>query len=140
MKTLLTFFAFIALNAVCASQRPNILYIFTDDQSYRSVSAYEGAHDWVKTPNIDTLAKSGMRFKTCYTGASCQMSRSMMLTGRMQHAIKSFDISNYPGCDYDPKVQPFWPANFRKHGYKTALSENGTSEPMSAMAVTGIIR
>ena len=115
----LLFTSFAALNAAEASQRPNILYIFTDDQSYRSVSAYEGAHDWVKTPNIDALAESGMRFKTCYTGASCQMSRSMMLTGRLQHAIKSFDISNYPSCDYDPKIQPFWPANFRKHGYKT---------------------
>ena len=99
---------------------PNILYIFTDDQSYRSVSAYERAHDWVKTPHIDALAESGMRFRTCYTGASCQMSRSMMLTGRLQHGIKSFNVSNYPSCEYDPKVQQFWPANFRKQGYKTA--------------------
>ena len=43
-----------------------------------------------------------------------------MLTGRLQHAIKSFDVSRYPACDYDPSIQPFWPANFRKHGYKTA--------------------
>lgn len=100
--------------------KPNILYIFTDDQSRRSVSAYEEAHDWVKTPHIDALARSGLRFRTCYTGASCQMSRSMMLTGRLQHAIKSIDTSRYPAADYDPKVQPFWPANFRKNGYQTA--------------------
>ena len=99
---------------------PNILYIFTDDQSHRSVGAYEESHDWVRTPNIDALAESGMRFQTCYTGASCQMSRAMMMTGRLQHAIKSFDTSRYPACDYDPSVQPFWPANFRKNGYKTA--------------------
>ena len=41
---------------VSAADKPNILYIFTDDQSFRSVSAYERAHDWVKTPNIDALA------------------------------------------------------------------------------------
>ena len=64
----LLFTSFAALNAAEASQRPNILYIFTDDQSYRSVSAYEGAHDWVKTPNIDALAKSGMRFKPAIQG------------------------------------------------------------------------
>jgi len=52
-----------------ASDRPNILYIFTDDQSRRSVSAYEQAHPWVKTPNIDKLAASGIRFTTSYTGA-----------------------------------------------------------------------
>ena len=99
---------------------PNILYIFTDDQSRRSVSAYEEAHDWVNTPNIDALAKTGMRCRTCYTGASCQMSRAMMMTGRLQHAIRSFDTSRYPACDYDPKIQLFWPSNFRKNGYKTA--------------------
>lgn len=102
------------------ADRPNILYIFTDDQSRRSVSAYEEAHKWVYTPHIDALAASGLRFRTCYTGASCQMSRSMMMTGRFQHAIKSFDTSRYPKCDYDPEVQPFWPANFRANGYKTA--------------------
>jgi len=48
------------------------------------------------------------------------MSRAMMLTGRLQHAIRSFDTSRYPAADYDPKIQPFWPANFRKNGYKTA--------------------
>ncbi len=99
---------------------PNILYIFTDDQSRRSVSAYEEAHDWVDTPNIDALAESGMRFRTCYTGASCQMSRAMMMTGRLQHAIQSFDTSRYPACDYDPKIQSCWPANFRRNGYQTA--------------------
>ena len=100
--------------------RPNILYIFTDDQSRRSVGAYEQAHDWVETPNIDSLATSGMRFTTCYTGASCQMSRAMMMTGLLQHAIQGFDTSRYPACDYDPELQPFWPAGFRKNGYTTA--------------------
>jgi len=105
---------------IAAQPRPNILYIFTDDQSRRTVGAYEQAHDWVRTPNIDALASSGLRFETCYTGASCQMSRAMMLTGRLQHAIQGVDTSRYPACDYDPQVQPFWPANFRKHGYTTA--------------------
>lgn len=103
-----------------ADNRPNILYVFTDDQSRRSVSAYDQAHDWIHTPHIDSLAATGIRFTTCYTGASCQMSRAMMMTGRLQHAIRSFDTSRYPACDYDPNVQPFWPANFRRHGYRTA--------------------
>ncbi len=100
--------------------RPNILYIFTDDQSRRTVSAYDNAHDWVLTPHIDALAANGIRFTTCYTGASCQMSRAMMLTGRLQHAIRNFDTSRYPACDYDPATQPFWPAEFRRNGYRTA--------------------
>ena len=35
----------------------NILYIFTDDQSFRSVSCYPEAHSWISTPNIDRLAQ-----------------------------------------------------------------------------------
>lgn len=103
-----------------AERRPNILYIFTDDQSRRTVSAYEQAHDWVQTPHTDALARSGIRFSTCYTGASCQMSRAMMLSGRLQHSINGFDTSRYPACDYDPALQPFWPAQFRRQGYRTA--------------------
>ena len=60
--------------------RPNILYIFTDDQSRRSIGAYPEAHPWVKTPNIDRLAENGLRFTHCYTGAWCQPSRTCMLT------------------------------------------------------------
>ena len=122
LKFVRLYWALLPLSAVFSAtqDQPNILYIFTDDQSRRSVSAYEEAHDWVHTPHIDSLARSGLRFRTCYTGASCQMSRAMMLTGRLQHAIKSIDTSRYPAADYDPKIQPFWPANFRKHGYQTA--------------------
>ncbi len=102
------------------SSKPNILYIITDDQSYRSVSAYEQAHPWVSTPNIDKLAASGMRFTTSYTGSWCQPSRLSFLTGLFQSNAKSMRITNYPDCQYDPKVLPFFPARFREHGYQTA--------------------
>ncbi len=100
--------------------KPNILYIFTDDQSRRSVSAYEQAHPWVKTPNIDALAASGMRFTTSYTGAWCQPSRASFLTGLLQSNCKTIRITKYPACEYDPRVLPFWPARFREKGYQTA--------------------
>ena len=105
---------------VVSLSKPNILYIFTDDQSYRSVSAYKQAHPWVSTPNIDKLAASGMRFTTSYTGSWCQPSRASFLTGLFQSNCKTLRITNYPECEYDPKALPFWPARFREHGYKTA--------------------
>ena len=40
-------------NRLCAESAPNILYIFTDDQSARSVSCYEEARPWAETPHID---------------------------------------------------------------------------------------
>ena len=57
------------------AKQPNILYIFVDDLSHRAVGCYAEAHDWVHTPKIDRLAKEGVRFTTCYTGAWCAPSR-----------------------------------------------------------------
>lgn len=99
---------------------PNILYIFTDDQSVRSVGAYEESHSWVNTPNMDRLVTSGVRFTSCYTGAWCQPSRASALTGLLQHAHESLKITAYPLCEYDPELLPFWPAHFRQNGYETA--------------------
>ncbi|MFC1764550.1 sulfatase-like hydrolase/transferase [Planctomycetota bacterium] len=88
-------------------QRPNILYIFTDDQSIRTVSCYPQAQPWAHTPNIDKLAKQGVRFSYCYTGAKCVPSRGNALTGRLQF--------NYT------KDTAYWPAEFRKQGYFTGM-------------------
>ncbi|HSB15438.1 MAG TPA: hypothetical protein VLE22_13345, partial [Bryobacteraceae bacterium] len=43
-------------------KRPNILFIYTDDHSYRTISAYPEAYPWVRTPAIDGLARQGVRF------------------------------------------------------------------------------
>jgi arylsulfatase A-like enzyme len=102
------------------ASRPNILYIFTDDQSHRTVGCYPEAHDWVETPHLDALASAGLRFTHCYNGAWCQPSRASMLTGKLAHALDSLRFSDYPLADYDPNALPFWPARFRKQGYRTA--------------------
>jgi arylsulfatase A-like enzyme len=119
MKKLLL--VLISIISSFASEKPNVLVIFTDDQSHRTVSCYEEAHDWVKTPNIDKLAESGIRFKSAYIGTWCMASRLTFLSGKLQHGQKSVTLSGaYPSSSYDPKVIPFWPAVFRKNGYKTA--------------------
>lgn len=108
--------------AEAGEECPNILYIFTDDQSRRSVSCYPEAHDWVKTPNIDALAEQGVRFTHCYTGAWCMPSRAMALTGRLVHGIQTLRmVKPYPNSKYDPKKCRFWPSDFRKKGYFTGL-------------------
>ena len=88
-------------------RRPNILYIFTDDQSDRTVSSYANSYPWVKTPNIDRLAGQGVKFKYCYTGAKCVPSRGNALTGMLQH--------NYT------KETVYWPDEFRRQGYVTGM-------------------
>ena len=72
-RALFLLFAAGLTTAACA--RPNILFILTDDQSYRSVSSYEGARPWVATPHIDALGYGGVRFKSAYVGTWCMPAR-----------------------------------------------------------------
>jgi arylsulfatase A-like enzyme len=104
-----------------AKQRPNILFIYTDDHSYRTVGCYPEAYDWVRTPNIDALAKRGVRFTHAYIGTWCMPSRATLLTGHLPYGVQSMRMAGeYPGSEYDPAQCPFWPSAFRKHGYYTA--------------------
>lgn len=104
-----------------ARKRPNILFIYTDDQSYRTVSCYPEAYSFASTPNIDQLAKKGARFTHAYIGAWCMPSRATMLTGHHPHGVESMrSEGKYPGSAYDPAKCPFWPKVFRANGYVTA--------------------
>jgi len=110
-----------AADEAAASKRPNILLIYTDDHSHRSVSCYPEAWDFVKTPNIDRLAKRGVRFAHAFIGTWCMPSRATMLTGHHQHGVNSMRmVGQYPGSTYDPAEAPFWPKVFRSEGYNTA--------------------
>lgn len=101
--------------------RPNILFIFADDQSYKTIGCYGAGPAWAKTPHIDQLAKQGVRFERSYLGAWCMPSRASLLTGRLQHGVMSMTMEgSYPGSTYDPRQCPFVPAEFRKQGYHTA--------------------
>lgn len=127
----LFFYTFLLLNSNSVFQqgmlnaaentRPNILFIYADDLSYRTISCYPEAFEWVKTPNIDELAKSGLRFTHAYIGTWCMPSRATMLTGHHQFGVESMRMEGkYPGSRYDPEKCPFWPSVFRKNGYVTA--------------------
>lgn len=107
--------------AAAAPRRPNILFIYADDHSPKTVSCYEGAYPMAHTPHIDRLAASGVRFRAAYLGSWCMPSRASLLTGLHPHAIESMRMTgDYPGSTYDPQQCRFWPAVFRQHGYQTA--------------------
>jgi arylsulfatase A-like enzyme len=68
-----------------STQKPNILFIFTDDQRADAMGCAGNPN--IKTPNIDQLAKTGIRFENCYVmgghhGAICAPSRAMLMTGK----------------------------------------------------------
>ena len=73
-----------ALSYAFAQERPNIIVIYTDDQGYADIGAYGQVND-IKTPNIDLLAKNGVRMTSGYvTAPQCIPSRAGLLTGRYQ--------------------------------------------------------
>src|SRR5262245_50131685 len=67
------------LNAM--SQRPNIIYIMTDDMGYGDLSSY-GRKEY-RTPNLDKLASQGIKFVNAYSAAPlCTPTRTALMTGR----------------------------------------------------------
>jgi arylsulfatase A-like enzyme len=63
-------------------KRPNIVIILGDDLGYSDLGCFGSE---IKTPNLDSLAKAGVRFTQFYTSASCSPTRSMLLTGVDTH-------------------------------------------------------
>ncbi|MCK7510550.1 MAG: sulfatase-like hydrolase/transferase [Desulfobacterales bacterium] len=69
-------------SAADASRRPNIVIILGDDLGFADMGSFGSE---IKTPNLDSLAKDGVRFTNFYTHASCSPTRSMLLSGVDTH-------------------------------------------------------
>ena len=80
-----------ALAAGCSpagkQERPNILFIMSDDHAYQAISAYgEEIGKYAPTPNIDRIASDGMLFNRCLvTNSICGPSRATILSGKYSH-------------------------------------------------------
>ncbi len=101
-----------------AAERPNILWIYSDDHAYQAISAYGGRLEKVApTPNIDRIGKRGMIFRNSYvTNSICGPCRAVVLTGKHSH-INGF-MKN--GNRFDGSQQTF-PKLLQKAGYQTAV-------------------
>jgi len=96
-------------------QRPNILFIMSDDHAYQAISAYED--HLIQTPNIDRIAQEGMLFSNaCVTNSICAPSRAVILTGKHSHLNGKID-NRLP---FDTTNITF-PKLFQDAGYQTAM-------------------
>ena len=101
--------------ASAAGKRPNILFLYADDHAYQAISAYGSKVN--KTPNIDRIAREGMRFEQCYvTNSICGPMRAVVMTGKYSH-INGF-YRNGIQFNWD---QPVFPAMLQEAGYETAI-------------------
>ena len=105
-------------NALAVNKKtaqPNILFIFTDDHAYQSISAYGSKIN--KTPNIDRIAREGIRFDRCYvTNSICGPMRAVIQTGKYSH-VNGFCVN---GNKFDGTQQTF-PKLLQTAGYQTAV-------------------
>jgi len=104
-----------------ARKRPNVLFVYCDDHAYQAISAYQSVSAYGlnlnQTPNIDRLAREGMRFDNCYvTNSICGPCRAVVQTGKYSH-LNGFCCN---GNRFDGTQQTF-PKLLQKAGYQTAV-------------------
>ena len=97
------------------TQKPNILFIMSDDHAYQAISAY--SDELIQTPNIDRLANEGAIFtRATVTNSICAPSRAVMLTGK--HSFVNGKVDNHQPFDWE---QPNFPKLMQANGYQTAM-------------------
>ena len=104
--------------AAAEKQPPNILFIFSDDLAFQAISAYGEKRQLLQTPNMDRIAREGIRFDRCLvTNSICGPSRATILTGKYSHMNGFYNNSN---STFDSKQQTY-PKILQKSGYSTAI-------------------
>ena len=111
LATILLAFA----SVLTASEKPNIVFIFTDDHAYQAISAYGSMIN--HTPHLDRIAREGMRFdRALVTNSICAPSRAVILTGKYSHLNGVLDNRlRFDGS------QPTFPKLLQAAGYQTAI-------------------
>ena len=104
----------LALGAAAAAQRPNILFIMTDDHAAQAISCYGSKVN--QTPNLDRLATEGMRMDRVFaTNSICTPSRATILTGKYSH------LNGVPVFNRFDGSQPTVAKMLQQAGYYTAM-------------------
>jgi arylsulfatase A-like enzyme len=91
MKSIILALAITLCSFVNAAEKPNILFILVDDMGWSDLGCYGSE---IKTPTIDSLAASGLRFRQFYNTAKCNTSRACLLTGTYAQQCKMMSPAN----------------------------------------------
>jgi len=113
MKHLLT--AFLATTSIIAAKpsKPNIIVVMADDMGYECVGA-NGAEDY-KTPHLDKMAATGMRFTNCFANPLCTPSRVKIMTGM-------YNSRNYVKFRVLERNQKTFAHYLKGSGYRTCVT------------------
>lgn len=114
MKNLIEFISILAaVTGFAAQDRPNILWVTSEDNSYHWLGCY--GNENARTPNIDKLAAEGVRYKYAYANAPvCAVARNTLITGRYACGMGTQNMrSRYP----IPDRFKTYPSYLRAAGY-----------------------
>lgn len=118
---------------------PNILYVVVDDIGYGWIEPFGGL---IHTPNIDRLAKNGLRYTNFHTTALCSPTRACLLTGRNHHSVGMANITElatgFPGYNgRQPQDKAGIAAMLHQHGYTTFALGKWHNTPSEETSLNG---
>ena len=122
MRLLYVFLATVLITAFSsqAEEKPNILFVLFDDMGYGEPTSYR-PESLFKTPNIDRMAKEGIRFTDAHaSAASCTPTRYGFLTGRYPHRIGQFGVLSTFSPPLIPETRLTVASYLKQNGYATA--------------------
>lgn len=104
-----------------AATRPNIVVLLTDDLGYGDLGCF--GHPRIKTPNLDQLARDGLKLTCCYAGAPvCSPSRAALFTGRNPNRLGIRDWIPQGSGIFLPRTEVTIAQRLKAAGYMTCLS------------------
>lgn len=108
-----------------SARKPNIIYIMADDLGYGNLGSY--GEKFFETPNLDQMAKEGMRFTDCYAGSTvCAPSRCCLMTGYHTGHARIRGNKRHPLLPQDKTVAEY----LKDLGYTTGIiGKWGLAEP-----------
>ncbi|MEP6728838.1 MAG: arylsulfatase [Bacteroidota bacterium] len=118
-KPLFLILFFVYGTLLIAQQKPNIVFIYSDDLGYGDLSCYGATK--IKTPNIDALARKGIRFTNAHaSSATCTPSRYSLLTGQYAWRKKGTGIAPGNAALIIPANKKTLAGMLQNAGYNTA--------------------
>jgi arylsulfatase A-like enzyme len=119
VRPLVAWVSFLALATTAHAappERPNFLVILADDLGYSDLGCYGGEID---TPNLDSLADSGLRFTQFYNTSRCWPTRAALLTGYYPQQVGFDTLPNVPNKRQRPAWARLLPEYLRPLGYRS---------------------
>ena len=118
---------------------PNVLFIVLDDTGFGQIGCFGGP---CETPNLDALAKNGLRYNNMHTTALCSPTRSCLITGRNHHSNAMSCITEgstgYPGGNGNiPFENGFLSEILLQHGYNTYALGKWHLTPADQLSAAG---